>query len=148
MRKLFLTWSRTDALIVKLSKMIRKNFSPDFVVGVARGGLVPAIRLSHLLDSEFRVVQIRHYSANGRLKKPKLISGTGRLRGRVLVVDDVADTGKTLNFACRYVRRRGSKVVKTATLGCKPHAEFIPDYFVFESARWMVFPWERRCGKN
>jgi len=110
--------------------------------------LVPAIRLSHLLGSEFRVVQVRHYSGKKRLRKPKLISGSGRLGGKVLVVDDVADTGRTLKFACRYVRRRGAKAVKTATLGCKPHAEFIPDYFVFKSSRWIVFPWERTRGKS
>jgi hypothetical protein len=143
MRKLFLNWKQTEELIAKLAEKVQNDFSPDFVLGIARGGLVPAVRISHLLGCGFRVIQVLHYLKSRRLARPRLISGSGRLSGGVLVVDDVADTGETLEFAVRYARRRGGREVRTATLGYKPHSKFVPDYFVFRTSRWVVFPWER-----
>jgi len=142
MKKKYLSWRQTEALVKKLANLVREDFEPDVVIGIARGGLVVAVMLSHLLGCEFRVVHIRHYAGKRRLSRPKLISAPGDLNGRVLIVDDVADTGVTLRFAKSFLSGRGVKNVKTAALAYKPRSKLVPDYFLFKTSDWIVFPWE------
>jgi hypothetical protein len=114
------------------------------VVGVARGGLIPAVRLCHLLgDREFRTIHVKHYHGRGRLKRPKLISDIKPLEGKILLVDDVADTGKSLRFVLDHVKKKCKGEIRVATIVRKPHSDPKPDYFVFETDKWVVFPWEK-----
>ena len=61
---------------------------------------------------------------------------------KVLVVDEVADTGASLKLVKLHVLEKGASAVKMATLYFKPRSVFKPDYFVKETNRWIVFPWE------
>jgi hypothetical protein len=144
MKELSLDWYETDKVLKLLARKIRRNFMPDTVVGIARGGLVPAVRLSHLFgDKEFRVIQVKYYCDKKRLKKPKLISGIDRLSGKILLVDDVADTGGSLKFVLEHMKKNSKGKVKVATIACKPGSDFKPDYFIFETDKWIIFPWEK-----
>jgi hypoxanthine phosphoribosyltransferase len=142
-----MSWQRVEKAIERLAKMVRKDFTPDFVVGVARGGLVPAVRLSHIMDSEFRVIHVRYYDGRQRMKAPTLISDSGPIKGKVLVVDDVADTGASLEFIVNHLKKKGAKV-KVAAIACKPCSKFKPDYFTFVTDKWVVFPWEFRAARR
>lgn len=62
---------------------------------------------------------------------------------RVLLVDDVADTGKTLAAATSYISMHGPEEVKTATLYLKPWSMLQPDYYGEVTDAWIIFPWER-----
>jgi hypothetical protein len=62
---------------------------------------------------------------------------------RVLVVDDVADTGESLLVALEHVRERGAGEIRTVTLYHKPHSKFRPDFFSQTTSHWIIFPWER-----
>ncbi len=138
-----LSWDETDRMLTSLAKKIKSSFKPDFVVGVARGGLVPAVRLSHLLgDKNLRVIQVKYYKNRKRLKKPNLLSDIKAMKGNVLVVDDVADTGNSLRFVLAHVRKKCDGDVKFATIACKPSSGAKPDFFVFETEKWIIFPWE------
>ncbi|MEW6592097.1 MAG: phosphoribosyltransferase family protein [Candidatus Hadarchaeota archaeon] len=139
--ELLMSWQKVEKAIEKLAKMVKKDFTPDFVVGVARGGLVPAVKISHILDSEFRVIHIRYYNGRQRMKAPTLVSDCGPLKGKVLVVDDVADTGVSLEFIVNHLKKKGAKV-KVATIACKPCSRFKPDYSILVTNKWLIFPWE------
>lgn len=144
MAELYFDWNKTDKMLKVLSRKILRDFDPDVVVGVARGGLVPAVRISHLLgDKYFRVIHVRYYQGKKRLKKPVLISDVENLSGKVLLVDDVADTGESLKFALEHTKRKSKGEVRVATIACKPNSDFKPNYFVIETDKWIVFPWEK-----
>jgi hypothetical protein len=61
---------------------------------------------------------------------------------KVLVVDDVSDTGSSLRTAMEHVADRGASEVRVATLHVKPWTTFRPDYYAAEVDAWIVYPWE------
>ena len=90
-------------------------------MGIPRGGLVVAVRLSHLLDV------------------PLIDSTVHLLPTSTLVVDDIADTGRTLE---RF--RKGCVHVYIATLYYHKQSSVVPDFWVREKTdKWIVFPWEQ-----
>jgi hypothetical protein len=144
----FISWEKVDEALQKLAEQVSRGFAPDFIVGVARGGLVPAVRLSHMLGKkEFRTIHVKYYKGRKRLARPKLISDVGPLKGKVLVVDDVSDTGESLKFVVDRLEKRGAEV-RVATIACKPCSKFKPDYFAFKTEKWIVFPWEVKGSRG
>jgi len=63
---------------------------------------------------------------------------------KVLVMDDVADTGKSLRLVKLHLRERGAAEVRIATVYYKPWSVIIPDYYMKETRSWIIFPWERK----
>jgi len=63
---------------------------------------------------------------------------------KVLVVDDVADTGRSLLLVRQHLLENGAKEVKVATIYYKPWSKIIPDYYERKTNCWIIFPWERR----
>jgi hypothetical protein len=143
-------WHEFDKAVSSLANILRRKYDPDIIVGVARGGLFPAVRLSHLMgDKTLRIIHVKYYKGvDLRRKKPELLADVGRLKGKVLVVDDVADTGTTLEFVVKHVKRKGAREVKVATIAMKTHSSFKPDFFVFETDNWIIFPWEEMPVKE
>lgn len=141
---MFMSWADVEKAVTALATTIEREFNPDLIVGIARGGLIPAVRLSHLLgDKLLRMIHIKLYEGvNLRKEKPELLADVGELPERVLVVDDVADTGKTLEFVMEHVKRKGAKEIRVATIAYKPRSRVKPHYYVFETEKWIVFPWE------
>ncbi|BAD85926.1 xanthine/guanine phosphoribosyltransferase [Thermococcus kodakarensis KOD1] len=146
MDKVYLTWWQVDRAIFALADELRKNFMPDVIVGVARGGLIPAVRLSHILgDLEVKVIDVKFYKdIDERMEKPVInIPLHGSLeRKKVVIVDDVSDTGKTLEVVIEEVKKAGAEEVKVACLSMKPWTKVVPDFYVFRTDKWIVFPWE------
>ena len=62
---------------------------------------------------------------------------------RVLVVDDVSDSGHSLRVVSRHLRRKGARDVRVCTLYFKPHSISIPNYYARKTTKWVIFPWER-----
>jgi hypoxanthine phosphoribosyltransferase len=60
----------------------------------------------------------------------------------VLVVDEVADTGKSLKLVKEHIIEQGATEVKIATVYYKPWSIVKPDYYEKETSQWIVFPWE------
>jgi hypoxanthine phosphoribosyltransferase len=60
----------------------------------------------------------------------------------VLIVDEVADTGKSLVLIKQHITEKGAAEVKIATVYYKPWSIITPDYYAKETSRWIVFPWE------
>lgn len=149
MERLSMSWGEVDEALLKLARKVRRDFDPDIVVGVARGGLVPAVRLSHLLgDKEFRVIHVKYYQGHRHMNKPELISDVEALSGKALLVDDVSDTGTSLGFVLKHLEGKGAEEVRTATIAYKPRAKLKPDYFVMRTTKWVVFPWEEGYPKR
>jgi len=116
------------------------------IVGVSRGGFDPArILCDQLMVKRLASFQIEYYNdINNRSKIPKIIYPLNAdINGmRVLVVDDVSDTGHSLETARSHVSERGASQVRVATLHFKPWSKFKPDYYAEETESWVVYPWE------
>ena len=143
------TWSQIyDILLSQAQKIWAKNFKADIVVGVARGGLVPARILTDLLETpELATIQISFYQdiAQPTLKPTLKQTLTALIEGKkVLLVDDIADTGGSLKLAQTHLHQQGALETKTATLYLKPQSITIPDFYEKQTSAWVVFPWDTK----
>jgi uncharacterized protein len=141
------SWCRIYSMLLSQSQKIRQDgFCPDVVVGVSRGGWLPARILSDLLENpNLANAKAESYTGIAQAKsEPSLTQCVSAdVSGKsVLIVDEVADSGKSLRLVAEHVSALGAREVKTATLFLKVGCPFKPDYFAAETDSWVVFPWE------
>ncbi|MEW6505970.1 MAG: phosphoribosyltransferase [Chloroflexota bacterium] len=141
------TWDQIYTMLLDLADRIRKDkFKPDLIVGVSRGGWPPARVLSDLLENPNLVnvraefyVGVAQTKGEPTLTQPISVSVSGK---RILIVDEVADTGKSLKLIKQHVIEQGVKEARIVTVYYKPWSIIKPDYYAKETSRWIVFPWE------
>jgi hypoxanthine phosphoribosyltransferase len=136
MKKIYITDEKVRWYVLELiRKFTIENVQFDFVVGLSRGGLIPAVLLSHFFDKPF-------YALN----KPydtELPS-----TGRALIVDDINDTGKTFARVDELLFEKYPDLIKIyVSLIENTSSPFAVDYCADEINKdddpsWIVFPWE------
>ncbi len=144
---LYLTWEDIQILAEKTADMITEDgYEPDIMIAISRGGFDPARIISDQLGiRKLASLQIFYYSGvNEKLEKPiVLFPLNAQIKGlKVLVVDDVSDSGQSLIAVKKYVEEKGAKEVRIATLHHKPWSQFEPDYYADEVEEWILYPWE------
>jgi hypoxanthine phosphoribosyltransferase len=149
MHYLILSWQDVYNLTLQLSeRIVKSGFKPDIIVGIARGGWIPARILSDVLYMEsLQNIRIEYYTDVGvRGKEPKITQPlSGSLKDRkVLIVDEIADTGDSLYHAIEHARSLGVHEQRSAVLHLKPTSRVIPDYVMAKTSSWVVYPWENR----
>jgi hypoxanthine phosphoribosyltransferase len=148
MRCELVSWNQFYSLVRKLAFAIRAaGYRPDVVVAIGRGGYVPARVLCDYFDvMDLASIKLEHYHATERqarvqVKYPLVADLTDR---RVLVVDDVSDTGETFEAALEHVYGHSRPAdVRTAALHHKQVSRFVPDYYAEKVTRWrwIIYPW-------
>jgi len=142
-------WDQIYEMLLGLAEEIKKNrFKPDLIVGVSRGGWPPARVLSDLLDNpnvanvkaEF-YLGVAETKGEPTLTQPVSVAVAGK---KVLIVDEVADTGKSLKLVKEHILEEGASEVRIVTVYYKPWSVIVPDYYGKETSRWIVFPWEAK----
>ena len=136
-----MSWDGFQSLAEETARKIAESgYETDFMVGLARGGWV----LSRVL-CDYLGVKVEHWGVTAtpdgkaRIKYPFDVDLTGR---RVLVVDDITDTGESMIVAMDYVKPLNPLEVRTASLLHINSSGFTPDYYGDEiSWRWVIFPW-------
>jgi hypoxanthine phosphoribosyltransferase len=128
--------------------IIQSGYRPDIIVAIARGGFVPARILADFLKvPDLTSLRIVHYGAGAAREKrahiryPLPIDVSGL---RVLVVDDLTDSGETLQAAMDHLLADYLPAeARTAALHYKHNSSFRPDYFARRSMRWrwLIYPW-------
>lgn len=148
------TWNQIyDMLLCQAQKILSQNYKPDIIVGISRGGLIPARILTDLLETqELGFIQIEFYTdINQTRPKPTLKQTlTTQITGKkTLLIDDIADTGESLKLAKTHLQQQGASQIKTATLYQKPQTTTNPDFYEKQTANWVVFPGKpkRPCEK-
>ncbi|MDH4212983.1 MAG: phosphoribosyltransferase [Candidatus Thorarchaeota archaeon] len=146
---LILSWQDVYNLTLQLSeRIVTSGYRPDIIVGIARGGWIPARILSDVLYMEsLQNIRIEYYTDVGvKGKEPKITQPlTGSLEGQsVLIVDEIADTGDSLHHAINHVRSLGVEEQRSAVIHLKPTSHVTPDYFMVQTSSWVVYPWENR----
>jgi len=143
------TWNQVYMMLLnQAEKILGSAFKLDVMVGVARGGLVPARILSDLLEnSNLATVRVESRQTNGedRMKPVLMQALTMPLAGKkVLIVDDVADTGQSLSMVKEHVLQHDAEEIRVATLYYKPWSTVKPDYYEKETKFWIIFPWDMK----
>ncbi len=144
------SWERIFSQSVTLAEMLVRDAGKrgfDCIVGVSRGGLVLTRLMSDLLEIQDVVITRSEYYVDlGKRRRKPII--TQRIQEslagkRVLLVDDVADTGESLVEIKKYLMSKKPECLTMATLYIKPWSRVIPDYYVQKTNAWIIFPWER-----
>lgn len=147
-----LTWSRFgDAARDLAQQVVDSGWFPDVVVAVARGGLLPAGAVAYALGVKaMGTMNVEFYTGIGAtLTEPVFLPplmDTSTLTGkRVLVVDDVADSGRTLAKVMEAVADLGSASrpteARSAVVYVKPSSVIVPDFAWRGTSQWITFPW-------
>jgi|TARA_R100000008_G_scaffold49292_1_gene29413 hypoxanthine phosphoribosyltransferase len=156
--KIKLSWESIEQDVSLLTKKA-KDFHPTCILGVANGGMIPATLLAKLLKvDKLLSCNLKSYQDDAPRSGPHNINDVVKqisfptqdelMRERVLVVDDLVDTGLTLQkIYNNFVLYNDQYNINWdfATLYYKPKTSFMPDYTVrqFDNDAWIVFPWEK-----
>jgi uncharacterized protein len=143
------TWNQIyEMLLCQTQKIKNQNYKPDLIIAIARGGIVPARILSDLLETpNLSFIQIEFYTnINQTLREPNLIQtlATKVIGKKALLIDDIADTGKSLELAKTHLQQQGAIEIKTATLYQKNQSITTPDFYEKQTTNWVVFPWDAK----
>ena len=143
-----ITWRAFETLCRKLAFQVRRSgFSPDMIVAINRGGYMPARMLSDFFGlMDLASMRILHYQGCHKEPVAKVrypLNAEVRDR-RVLLVDDVSDSGDTFAIAMDHLLSRGTPAeIRTAALHHKITARFVPDFYAKKITRWrwLIYPW-------
>ena len=151
-----LTWELFGTASRELSaQVVASGWVPDLIIAVARGGLIPAGAISYAIGVKaMGSMNVEFYTGIGEtlaepVVLPPLMDASELPGKKVLVVDDVADSGKTLRMVMELLRHEGLQLggasvpveARRACIYLKPRSVHRPDYVWRETDKWINFPW-------
>lgn len=151
-KHLYVSWDEYHLLIERLAlKVAASGWAFDQILCLARGGMRPGDVLSRVFDKPLAIMATSSYrteggTIQGRLDVAKYITlPRGELEGRVLLVDDLADSGVTLHAVVE--RLRGLPAIsdlRSAVIWVKGASTYLPDYHVemLPTSPWIHQPFE------
>jgi hypoxanthine phosphoribosyltransferase len=153
MKDLYVTWDDYHRLIERLIAQVHESgYKFDAILCLARGGLRIGDVISRVYDMPLAILAASSYreaagTQQGRLDIGEFITKTGgEMSGKVLLVDDLVDSGVTMNRVIEHLKQCFPAVteVRTAVLWYKGNSTFRPDYFVqfLETSPWIHQPFE------
>lgn len=142
-----LSWDEFGKASRELAEVVVSDgYEPEIVVAIARGGLLLAGSIAYALGvKSCGAVNAEFYTGVGtRLPEPIMLPpmlDEESIRGkRVLLVDDVSDSGRTLSMVVQLLEVGGAEV-RSVVLYTKPGTVYEPHYTWRRTPRWIVFPW-------
>ncbi len=151
------SWRDIDELARQLFNLVKKDgYDPEIILGISRGGWIPARLLSDMFEASYLLeghqtssilatMQIRFYTGIAETHTKPVIAqdvGVDIFQKKILLIDDLADSGESLQCALDYLKLKDPKEVKIGTLLYKPWSKVKPEYFAAEATEWVVFPHE------
>jgi len=141
------SWDYIYELCVQVADQIKRDsFKPDVLVAISRGGWIPGRILSDLLDNpNIATIKVEHYiDIYKTMDEPKITQPVPiDVRDkRILLIDDIADSGKSLRLVRDHLLKQGAKEVKVCALYRKPWSIVKPEYCARETDAWIWFPHE------
>ncbi len=129
-----------------LAKKMPKDY--EAIVAVARGGLTIAHFLAEALEiKEVYTIGAKSYENRTKQGKPLIGQAPTVLAKKILVVDDIVDSGETMERVLKALRHKNSEAkIDTAALFYKPGASFKPDFWVQNASEWIEFFWSEDIG--
>ncbi len=148
-RARIVTWTDVEKWCSSIRDQVIDGFVPDMIIGLSRGGLVPARILSDTLwIKDLISIKTEHWGITATKSGKAILRDPGKLNlnGRkVLIVDDITDTGQSMKLAYDFVKSQEPAEVKTATMLHITRSSFIPDFYGElvdqKNWAWFIFPW-------
>ena len=148
-----MSWDQYHGLIEALAlKVYQSGYRFDTLLCLARGGLRVGDVISRIFDMPLAILAASSYREAAGMKQGQLdiaqyiTTTAGELRGRVLLVDDLVDSGVTLQRVIDHLRARFTAIteLRTAVLWHKASSKFTPDYCVqfLSTSPWIHQPFE------
>ena len=145
-KKHYYSWTDTENMCTNIVKqMYADNYKPDYIVGITRGGNIPATIISNMLDIPCEAIKVS-FRNDDRVEKNHWLS---TLDKKILIVDDINDTGATFNWIWKdWDLSKKDHKVKFAVLTDNMGSTFEEvNYSVHEVNKteedvWLVYPWE------
>ena len=152
-KHLYVSYDEYHNLIEKLAiKVYQSNWQFDTILCLARGGMRPGDILSRIFDKPLAIMSTSSYRADagttqGVLDIARFITTPkGEIAGKVLLVDDLADTGHTLNAVIHQLKNNYTPIteLRSAVIWTKGISTFQPDYSVetLPTNPWIHQPFE------
>tara|TARA_B110000003_G_scaffold115348_1_gene118036 strand:+ start:825 stop:1274 length:450 start_codon:yes stop_codon:yes gene_type:complete len=144
MKEKFIPYKEVKKYIKNIGEtIISSKWKPDLIISVNRGGCVPGIYLSHLIDINHEVLTLSKNKKTNNSSYIKRIMGKHKT---ILVIDDINDTGKTMKVISEIYSKFLHKL-KFAVLIDNKSSQFKVDFFSYKIDKtvdnsWIVFPWE------
>lgn len=139
-----LSWDDVMEICREIALAVKNDFDPNLIVGIAKGGVIPAAIISSMLRVEFYPVRLSRRQQDVVVwDRPRiLVPMPDEVKGkRVLIVDEAASSGETLRLAVGEAKKRGVRRVKTASLYVKTHAQR-PNWYAFDNDGTVILPWD------
>ncbi|MFO7322352.1 MAG: phosphoribosyltransferase family protein [Chloroflexota bacterium] len=127
------------------------DFRPQIILAVGRAGYYPGTLIAHMLQTEIFPVRVsRRVNDEIRYKRPKWIVKPPKdvKDRRVLIVDEICDSGETLQKVKKRAEKLGAKAVRTAVLYSHTHGQNIPDYIGLITDELVLNPWDREIYRE
>ncbi|WP_455279091.1 phosphoribosyltransferase [[Eubacterium] cellulosolvens] len=140
-------WEKFYQLSRIVAKKIRESgYKPDVIIGLARGGWIFSRVLCDFLGvKDLFSLKVEHWGitaspdGEAKVRHPLSIDLSNK---KILVADDITDTGESMKQAVEHIKSLNPAEIKTVTLRHIVGAIFIPDYFGEEIKWiWVIFPW-------
>ena len=148
----FLSWANMEGLCADIHfQMILKKYKPDCIIGLSRGGIVPARLFSDYFDvvEDVFSLDIKMYTGIKSVMEEAVIRPFhDDVKGKkILIVDDIWDSGMTMRAVLKYLQ---GEDLTTATLYKNPKVVDGPNYYgtLSKEGTWVVFPWEKEETKR
>ena len=149
-----ISWNALQGSCTRLASDIASNVT--HIVGVSRGGLIPATILAHQLNiPRVYTVGMSSYgneTSSSKKKSPIIYQNCFEQNAsditpddRILLVDDICDTGDSFNVILDFASNRNIRNIITASLYVRSTSNYIPIYYssMIDDDRWIVFPYEQ-----
>jgi hypoxanthine phosphoribosyltransferase len=149
-KKITYSWQDFDESIEILTNYIKSSsWIPDYIVGVKRGGLIPAVSLSHRFNKPLIMMSCQLRDSSDKEVRLYEVEEVPNDKN-ILIVDDICDSGITMSQIILKFYTNGFSIdnIKTCSLIYNTDQKFIVDYYSQEinrlnDDRWIVFPWEK-----
>ena len=139
-----------------VSQMYSDDWRPDYIVGVTRGGLIPAVMMSHYTGVKMHTLDVRLRDADHSPEHAVWMAEEAGDGKRILIIDDINDTGETFKWIVKDWEESNpaadwldiwGNTVRFATIIDNVPSKFDVDYASIEINKaedpaWIVFPFE------
>jgi hypothetical protein len=134
-------WAAFGDLARDLAARIAARYQPEVVLGIAKGGIFVGSAVASALPAEFHAIRVEQRSRD-RAGASKPLQRLPDVKGkRVLVVDDVTNTGRTLDKARALARKAKAREVQAAVLVVRPGGAR-PEWYAVETGELVIFGWD------
>jgi hypothetical protein len=151
------SWGKSVQYSIDVARRIKESgYEIDWIIGIGRGGFIPAALISGYLDIK-NTTTISAHSYEGRKRSAlKIISAPDvDLSGKnILLIDDIVSSGETLKgiknllFERYKVKNVKSAVLVVSSVACKEYPEFYGEAITRRPDEWIIMPWDNKEDFN